>query len=47
MTITPECCPKTLEILARTGCLSVNINWTRDACEAMAKALCRAAKEGA
>ncbi len=45
MTLTPDSCPKTLAILARTGCIGVNINWTREQCETIADALCRAAQE--
>jgi dTDP-4-amino-4,6-dideoxygalactose transaminase len=45
MTITPDCCPKTLAILERTGCIAMDIRWTREQCEAIAKALCQAAQE--
>lgn len=45
MTITPGSCSKTLEILARTGCIGININWTREQCETIAGVLCRTARE--
>jgi dTDP-4-amino-4,6-dideoxygalactose transaminase len=43
--ITADSCPRTLEILARTGAIAINIGWTREQCQDIAKALCRAAKE--
>ena len=44
-TITPDCCPRTLEILARTGTIGIAPSLTREQCEAIAAALCRAANE--
>jgi dTDP-4-amino-4,6-dideoxygalactose transaminase len=44
--ITADCCPRTLDILAKTGAIAVNIGWSRDQCEGMAHALCTAAREG-
>jgi len=43
--ITADTCPETLDILARTGCIGVGINWTREQCATIAGALCRAARE--
>lgn len=43
--ITADACPRTLELLARTGALTVDIRWTREQCESFAATLCRAAKE--
>jgi len=43
--IKPDCCPKTLDILARTGIVSININWTMGQCDEVASALCQAARE--
>jgi dTDP-4-amino-4,6-dideoxygalactose transaminase len=45
LTITADTCPRTLEILARTGALAINIHWTKDQAEDMARTLCRAARE--
>jgi len=42
-TIAADCCRNTLAILARTGCIGIDINWTRAQCEAIADALGRAA----
>lgn len=44
-TIASDSCRDTLAILARTGCIGMDVNWTRAQCEAIASALCRAAKE--
>jgi len=44
-TITPECCTRTLAILARTGAVGIGLSWTREQCAAVATALCRAARE--
>ncbi len=43
--IKPTDCPKTLEILARTGAIAIGIDWTREHCEGIAASLCRAACE--
>lgn len=43
--IKPDCCPKTLDILARTGIIGININWTMEQCDDIASVLCRAARE--
>ena len=43
--ITPDSCRNTLAILARTGCIGPDVNWSRAQCEAIAGALCRAAQE--
>jgi dTDP-4-amino-4,6-dideoxygalactose transaminase len=45
LTITPDCCAKTLDILARTGSLNIGITMTRAQCEDSAKALCQAGRE--
>ncbi len=45
LSIKPDTCRRTLELLARTGVLSVNIKWTRSEAEATAQTLCRAAGE--
>jgi dTDP-4-amino-4,6-dideoxygalactose transaminase len=44
-TITPDSCRNTLAILARTGSIGLDVNWSRAQCEAIARALCRAAEE--
>lgn len=41
--IAPDSCPETLNILARTGMVTVKIESTREDCEKIASALCRAA----
>jgi dTDP-4-amino-4,6-dideoxygalactose transaminase len=43
--ITPASCPKTLEILARTGTIGIGIGWSSEQCESIAAALCQAARE--
>lgn len=45
LAITPDTCPRTLEILARSAALGVNINWTREQAVEMAETACRAARE--
>lgn len=42
---TADSCPRSLELLARTGALTVDIRWTQEQCESMARTLCRAAKD--
>ena len=44
-TIAPDCCPRTLAILARTGSIKVDISWTREQCETIAVVLCQAARD--
>lgn len=44
--ITAESCPRTLDILARTGAIGISPDWTREQCTAIARALCQAAAEG-
>lgn len=44
--ITAASCPRTLDILARTGAIGVNPGWTREQCAAIAQALCAAVAEG-
>jgi dTDP-4-amino-4,6-dideoxygalactose transaminase len=43
--IRADACPRTLEILARTGIINVNVEMDRAACEAIAAAVCRAARD--
>jgi dTDP-4-amino-4,6-dideoxygalactose transaminase len=43
--ITPDCCSRTLGILARTGAISIGIDATREACENTGRALCQAARD--
>lgn len=43
--ISPDCCLKTLDILGRTGMIGININWTFEDCDGIARALCQAAGE--
>ncbi len=45
LAITPDTCPRTLEILARSAALGININWTREQAVEMAETACRAARE--
>ncbi len=43
--LTPECCPRTLDLLTRTATVGVGFDQTREACEAVAEILCRTARE--
>ena len=43
--ITAESCPRTLTLLARSGAIGINPSWTKEQCEAIASALCQAAKD--
>lgn len=43
--ITPDCCVRTLDILARTGVVNIGIDWSLERCDDIAAALCRAALE--
>lgn len=43
--IAADCCPKTLDILARSGAIAINIGWTQQQCEEVARVLCQAARE--
>jgi dTDP-4-amino-4,6-dideoxygalactose transaminase len=43
--IDKDCCPRTLDILDRTGLLHLNLEMDRETCLAFAHTLCRAAKE--
>ncbi len=43
--ITPDCCLRTLKILARTGVLEIDLHATREVSEARARALCQAARD--
>ncbi|MCF7855247.1 MAG: DegT/DnrJ/EryC1/StrS family aminotransferase [Candidatus Pacebacteria bacterium] len=43
--LTPDCCPRTLDLLARTATVDSGFNRTREECETLAATLCRVAKE--
>lgn len=43
--ITKDDCPRTLELLARTGCINSAIGQSREECEEIVKILCQAAKD--
>ncbi|MCX7935852.1 MAG: DegT/DnrJ/EryC1/StrS family aminotransferase, partial [Planctomycetota bacterium] len=43
--IDTDCCPRTLDILARTAIFPFNLQMDRAYCESVGRALCRAAKE--
>lgn len=43
--LTPECCPRTLDLLARTATVGVGFDQTREGCETVADILCHTAKE--
>lgn len=45
MTITPDSFTKTLDILARSGVIGINISWTREQCADVAETLCQAVRE--
>ncbi len=43
--LTADCCPRTLDLLARTTTVGVGLDQKREACEAVADSLCRAARD--